>query len=173
MESVTLPTRIRPSGGQQGSLALLETALNTTGRQTVFDLHSSVDILQKYQTNGHTDSLVPVQPERLVQEDTEPEVSASTFDIEYIGEAIPGDHKFGQIEVYRHCVQSGIWTGGSDTVAPRQMQEETFVTKFDARAPFPLLDTFPDTLFRVDHAPSLNIYACRNDHDFRNEAPNP
>lgn len=159
MESATLPTRIREHGGQQGSLALLEAALNTTGKQSIFELRSSVDMQHEHQMNGHTNGQAPTQPDVLVQEGSEPEVSASTFDIAYIdGLATAGDHKFGQVEVYRHSMGHAASSHLLGAVAPRQVQDDdTIVAKFDARTPFPLLDTFPDSLFRVDHASSLDM----------------
>jgi hypothetical protein len=161
MESVTLPTRIRASAGQQGSMALLEAALNTTGNQTIFDLRSSVDDDHQHQANGHTNGELSNQTKTLVEEDTEAEVSASTFDISYIdGQSTPADHRFGQIEVYRHSVRPHAPTSLPDPVRSQQVQDdETIVAKFDDRVPFPMLDTFPDTLFRVDHASSLNMRA--------------
>jgi hypothetical protein len=161
MESATLPTRIRANGGQKGSLALLEAAMNTTGKQTIFELRSSVDTQHNTPVNGNTDNYVPNQPDVLVEEDTEHEVSPSTYDIAYIeGRATAGDHKFGQVEVYRHSVAHAIATNMFGTAAPRQDQDdETIVAKFDARIPFPLLDTFPDTLFRNERKKSLNMRA--------------
>lgn len=161
MESVTLPTRIRPNGGQKGSMALLEAAINTTGKQTIFELRSSVDRQPETQVNGYTNGHAPDQPEALIQEDTELEVSASNFDIAYAdGLAIAGDHKFGQVEIHRHSIRNYVSDDMFGAVTPRQTQdEETIVAKFDARSPFPLLDTFPDTLFTLDHATSLDIRA--------------
>lgn len=161
MESATLPTRVRASGGQQGSMALLEAALNTTGKQTIFELRSSVDREPEIQVNGHTNSNEHDRATIFVHEDSEPEISASTFDIAYIdGLTTSGDHKFGQVEIHRHSVRSGTFSSTLEAVAPRRTQdEETVVAKFDARAPFPLLDTFPNTLFQVEDTVSLNIRA--------------
>ena len=158
MESSTLSTRIRATAGQQGSLALLEAALDTTGKRTIFELRSSVDMQQEPHINGHTNGNESGQQAILVQEDAQQEVSASAFDIAYVdSQGTSGDHKFGQVELYRHSVRPGISSDVPDAVAPRQTQdEETLVAKFTARVPFPLLDTFPDTLFRVEHAPTLN-----------------
>jgi hypothetical protein len=161
MESATLPTRIRPNGGQQGSLALLEAAMNTTGKQTIFELRSSVDMRHEVQVNGQTNGHAPNQSDVLVEEDTEPDVSASNFDIAYAdGPATASDHKFGQVEIYRHSIGRATPSNMLGIVAPRQVQDEdTIVAKFDARTPFPLLDTFPDTLFRGDHGTSLDMRA--------------
>lgn len=160
MESVTLPIRVRATAGQQGSMALLEAALNTTGSQTIFDLRSSVDTLPQTQTNGYGNGHLPDHPEALVQEDAE-EILTSVFDISYIDEqSHPADHRFGQIEVNRHSIQPYASTNTPDNVQPRQgRNHETILAKFDASVPFPLLDTFPDTLFRVDDTSSLNIRA--------------
>jgi hypothetical protein len=42
IETVTLPSRFRDSGGHQASLSLLEDMLNTNGRQNVFELAAGV-----------------------------------------------------------------------------------------------------------------------------------
>ena len=42
IETVTLPSRLRDSGGRQASLSLLEDMLNTNGRQNVFELAAGV-----------------------------------------------------------------------------------------------------------------------------------
>lgn len=161
MESATLPTRIRANGGQQGSLALLEAAMNTTGKQTIFELRSSVEMQLKTQVNGRANSHATNLPDLLIQEDTKHEGSESTYDISYIDRlATAGDHHFGQVKVYRHSVAHATGTNMFSTAVPRQDQDdETTVAKFDARTPFPLLDTFPDTLFRVERTPSLNMRA--------------
>ena len=161
MESVTLPTRIRPNGGQKGSMALLEAALNTTGNQTIFELRSSVQRQPETQVNGYANGHAPNQPEVLIQEDTEVEILASDFDIAYADRlAFSGDHKFGQVEIHRHSIRNVVPDNIFGTVTPRQMEdEETIVAKFDARSPFPLLDTFPDTLFPLNGATSLDIRA--------------
>lgn len=161
MESATLPTRVRANGGQQGSLALLEAAMNTTGKQTILELRSSVVMRHEDQVNGRPNGHASNQLNVLVEEDTEPDVSASDFDIAYADEpATASDHKFGQIEVYRHFLGPATSSNLLRAVAPRQVQDEdTIVAKFDARTPFPLLDTFPDTLFRVDGASTLDMRA--------------
>ena len=42
IETITLPSRLRDSGGRQASLSLLEDMLNTNGRQNVFELAGGV-----------------------------------------------------------------------------------------------------------------------------------
>jgi hypothetical protein len=42
IETITLPSRLRDSGGRQASLSLLEDMLNTNGRQNVFELTAGV-----------------------------------------------------------------------------------------------------------------------------------
>ena len=42
IETVTLPSRLRDSGGRQASLSLLEDMLNTNGRQNIFELAAGV-----------------------------------------------------------------------------------------------------------------------------------
>ena len=42
IETITLPSRLRDSGGRQASLSLLEDMLNTNGRQNVFELAAGV-----------------------------------------------------------------------------------------------------------------------------------
>ena len=42
IETITLPSRLRDSGGRHASLSLLEDTLNTNGRQNVFELAAGV-----------------------------------------------------------------------------------------------------------------------------------
>ncbi|KIW33030.1 protein DML1, variant [Cladophialophora immunda] len=167
IESVTLPTRLRAEAGKRGTLSLLEDTLNTNGVQNVFELHASVTSSNigtshssngaaRVQGNGHEENQGPNLP------------APSHFDLDYSPSLInPSaarwNHTFAQVECERDHLESNPrpMTLTPEERLRRRLNEESVVEIFQTSLQFPLLDTFPDTLFATSRRPSgLDISAA-------------
>ncbi|KAH0831733.1 Protein dml1 [Fonsecaea pedrosoi] len=167
VESVTLPTRLHAEVGKRGSLGLLEDTLNTNGVQNVFELHASVtssNVGASHSSNGV--AIVQGNGHQGNQSANVPE--PSDFDLDYSPSlskpsARRSNHVFAQVECERDHLESGTrpLTLNPEERLRRRLNEESVVELFQTSLQFPLLDTFPDTLFETSRRPSgLDVSAA-------------
>lgn len=146
LESATLPCRLSRDPTHNVSLSFLESVLNTNGSQNIHDVQLSHRAEDNVNGESHDDS----DPD---SEHREARSNASRLDISFSPSHDQGrdtGHVFSQIEVLRsrHLdVQASNLTPGQRW--RQRLDEETIVEKFDTRLTFPLLDSFPEPLFRT------------------------
>ncbi|KAK4935736.1 mtDNA inheritance, partitioning of the mitochondrial organelle [Elasticomyces elasticus] len=160
LETITLPTRLRPDAHKRSSLSLLEDTLNTSGNQNLFELQATAGHLTS-QTNRHRNGAIHESNGRIISgqdeaSDLQPE--PSRFDITYMpgvhGESPAAKkslHIFAQVESERG---SG-YDKSSPSLTPeerlrRRLNEESVVERFQSDIRFPLLDTFPHDLVEAN-----------------------
>lgn len=142
IETIMLPSRLRRNGGRQAPLSFLEAALNTNGRQNIFELAANVsasenvteaDAEKVTDINSHANTaLIP----RMVHEDESSE-PISAFDINYTSRqthALTGlqQHIFSQISVQRGSRRHARLTNDADSKARNEVRmpgEATIVEK--------------------------------------------
>lgn len=145
MESATLPSRLTRDSTHNVSLSLLESVLNTSGSQTILDLQLSRNT--DHTVNGGTNGMLSEHSETG---DESPD--AATLDISFTpGQTSSGDneHAFARTEVLRsHHLNTSASSLSLDERMQRRLNEETIVERFETELTFPLIDSFPETLFR-------------------------
>jgi hypothetical protein len=188
LESMTMSSRLRASGGRQGALRDLEDTINSTGKRRIAKFEMSVadpDVLSdKLAEKTANKADASKKGRTLVAQDTsEDDTQLGTFDIDFfskdykIGSIKPGkdEHIFGRVEASR-----GDWdmsnAGGRD---PRDrfgtgpsVQRYVYFTwpsfeltlmsfRYSAPLLFPRLDSFPNSVFNVGtgHISKLAIHA--------------
>lgn len=145
LESATLPSRLTRGSTYNVSLPLLESILNTNGSQNILDLQFSrnTDAI----VNGTSNGVLSGQSEA---EDKSSDVSR--LDISFNPGQNQADdigHTFARTEVLRSRHSSvAIPSMAPDERMRRRLNEEAIVEKFETELTFPLLDSFPDSLFR-------------------------
>jgi hypothetical protein len=162
IESATLPTRLVQDASTNFTLAVLEGILNTNGSQNIFKLGLSYLDGDATNTNGTTNGHASAGGE----------ADSTNFDPLDIIDFLPmqeqnrrADHAFARAEVLRSESRQ------SSSVAPTRFPndngvrqnavEEPIVEKFETKVEFPMLDSFPDGLFRTKdlHPESLGVEA--------------
>lgn len=161
MESVTLPSRLTRDSTHNVSLSLLESVLNTSGSQTILDLQFSQNT--ELAINGGTNGVL------IDHSETGDESSDATrLDISFTpGQASSGDreHAFARTEVLRsHHLHTSASSLSPDERMQRRLNEETIVETFETKLTFPLIDSFPETLFRsqAERSSGLELTAALN-----------
>jgi hypothetical protein len=138
MESALLPTRLLHDPAQHVSLSLLESILNSTGNQRVFDLRMSS---HDHGVNGVSNGINGVVDDLHSEDDR--------LGIDFAPDATnhTHDHTFSRVSVGRSR-DSVIPTNlEPDERMRRRLNEETVEERFSTQLTFPQLDSFPDTLF--------------------------
>ncbi|KIW66471.1 hypothetical protein PV04_05804 [Phialophora macrospora] len=155
VESSTLPTRLNATGGKRGSLSLLEDTLNTAGTQNLFELHASITS-SVAGANGSQNGGAAEQKRGPNEKDTSDLAKPSQLDFDYspglaTSSTARPSHIFAQVECLRDHLESEVrpLTMSPDERLRRRLKEESVVEIFQTALQFPLLDTFPDTLFRT------------------------
>ncbi|KAJ9609771.1 mtDNA inheritance, partitioning of the mitochondrial organelle [Cladophialophora chaetospira] len=155
VESITLPTRFSAGVGKRGSLSLLEDTLNTTDTQNLFELHASVTSAATI-ANGSLNNSSRDQNGRAGGNQGADMPGASRFDLDYSpGLSTPSTarstHVFAQVQCLRDHLESSTHplTLSPDERLRRRHNDESVVEIFQTALQFPLLDTFPDTLFET------------------------
>lgn len=125
LETITLPTRLRPGTHKRGSLSLLEDTLNTTSSQNLFELQATAGHLTS-QTNGHRNGAIHESNGSMIDgqnEASDLQPVPSRFDVSYTPRVSGEDpakkslHIFAQVESERGCI-------GQDGVLPSLTPEE-------------------------------------------------
>lgn len=147
MESATLPIRLMRDSSHSVSLSFLESALNTTGSQNIFDLQVSQDADPP--ANGLSNG------DRNDHDVSGDDLSAKALDISFSprpnNENIRS-HVFSQVEMHRsRHVASQASSSTFDERIRRRLNEEPIVENFESELTFPVLDAFPESLFRKPH----------------------
>ncbi|RMZ92701.1 hypothetical protein DV736_g28, partial [Chaetothyriales sp. CBS 134916] len=151
VETLTLPTRLRPPRDRHASLSLLEDTLNVNSDQNIFELSMSVNCQESQTagraTNGHVNGIGG-------GEEAE---GCDVLDISLLpGEARAGEptHTFSQIETCRWRVGTLFRnrTANPEEHMRRKQNGETVIDRFSANVLFPKLDGFPADLFRTSSA---------------------
>ncbi|EXJ57928.1 hypothetical protein A1O7_05351 [Cladophialophora yegresii CBS 114405] len=155
MESSTLPTRLNAGLGKRGSLSLLEDTLNAAGNQCLFELHASITSSMTG-ANGTLNGGPAEQQNGHGGGETADAAEPSQFDLDYSpGLASPltarSSHVFAQVECLRDHLESEVrpLTLSPEERLRRRLNEESVVEIFQTALQFPLLDTFPNTLFQT------------------------
>lgn len=165
-ESVTLPTRLAARNTNTTTLNWLEDLLNTNGNQRLLDLQLSLGPSVTEHANGVNGSSngVPADPDRMDV------VSSSTYQLDL--SFFPSDGEVsgsGHVFAWTECRRTKDKTPASETSLEEQqrtrLNEETVVKSFQSDLLFPLLDTFPNDLFRTkagEKELALNTSLCTN-----------
>ena len=151
-ESVTLPARLL--GARQTTLSWLEDSLNTNGSQRLFDLQFGLDPAQIQHANGTTNGTPNGVQSHA--EDSLPASEASDLDLSFLS----GEDQVqssGHIFAQSNCRRSEHDDAGVEDADPeerlrRRLNEETIVEHFHSSLLFPMVDAFPDDLFRTKSA---------------------
>jgi Tubulin domain/Misato Segment II tubulin-like domain len=152
VESATLPSRLAAATNRQASLSLLEDTLNTNGGQMIFQLEMSVvdgyasgtpgqrnsgsnDVLGTGGDSNHTPNSNPVD-----------------LDINFMpngrNRSRNEGHVFAQVETHRiQEEQPSVEELDSEQRMSMRLSQETIIDRYRTRLLFPMLDTFPNTLF--------------------------
>ncbi|KAL6243497.1 mtDNA inheritance, partitioning of the mitochondrial organelle [Rhinocladiella similis] len=170
-ESVTIPTRLRADARKRGSLSLLEDTLNTSDSQNLFELQAKVNHAMNG-TNGHTHGAIRESNGRIHTAENEPHdwhPEPTHFDLEYLPRqqnSIVGDrsHVFAQVECERGMAEHDSFSLSLDPEdrLRRRQNEQSVVEIFQTGLRFPLLETFPNSLFETnrDHNNGLDMSAA-------------
>ena len=149
LETSTLPTRLAQSQSRKASLSLLEDTLNSSGSQNLFELQMSVNNPTSQMNNGTTNGHVNSSHENGVDGDATPLDLDLTPGDRNLGQRI---HVFARIETLRSRLGNGVLQDlilDPEERMRRRQNEETIVEHYDSSLLFPVLDTFPDNLFRT------------------------
>lgn len=143
IESIMLPTRIRAAGGRQAPLPFLEAALNTNGRQNIFELSASVfshgvESQQNGFTSGTDNAVLSHGDSSQMMREEDSSQQISTLDINYTTELPqqsirPSEHTFSQVAVRRGRNvngSSGIATDHNSEDMVRMPGVDTVVEKY-------------------------------------------
>jgi hypothetical protein len=138
LESALLPVRLRHDPAQHVSLDLLESILNSTGNQRVFDLQLSS---HHHGVNGVNNGINGVA-DGLRSED-------GTLDIDFAPDVASHAHAhtFSRVSVDRSKDSVMPTNLEPDERMRRRLSQETVEERFSTKLTFPQLDSFPDTLF--------------------------
>ncbi|KAJ9611852.1 tunicamycin resistance protein [Knufia peltigerae] len=165
-ESVTIPTRLRADARKRGSLSLLEDTLNTSDSQNLFELQAKFNNHAMNGSNGG-ESNGRIHADENAPHDWHPE--PTHFDLEYLPRlqnSIVSDrnHVFAQVECERGRAEHDSFSLSLDPEdrLRRRQNEESVVEIFQTGLRFPLLETFPNSLFETnrDHENGLDISAA-------------
>ncbi|EXJ54921.1 uncharacterized protein A1O5_12832 [Cladophialophora psammophila CBS 110553] len=167
IESVTLPTRLHAEAGKRGSLGLLEDTLNTNGVQNIFELHASV-MSSKIGAKGSSNGTAMEQGNGYENDQSANLPEPSHLDLDYSPSLLSPSvarsrHVFAQVECERDHLESDTrpLTLTHEERLRRRLNEESVVEIFQTSLQFPVLDTFPDTLFETSRQPSgLDVSAA-------------
>jgi hypothetical protein len=154
-ESVTLPGRLMQDSANIISLSFLESVLNTNGSQNIHDLQFS----QAPEPAVNGSHVVSGEDDELHEGS-----HVSQLDISLtpgVTESNNSGHVFSQTEVARTRYQDSQASSALPDDRSRQRQnDETIVEKFKTRLTFPLLDSFPESLFRSRVPRQLEVVAA-------------
>lgn len=131
IETVTLPSRLRDSGGRQASLSLLEDMLNTNGRQNVFELAAGVPWrTSSARENGSAGQGRPANPNR----ESMPAQHTPDLDIKYATELSQRSqgtdpHIFSQVVIQRGLIGSREEVNMTDHIVKGTTSPGTMVEK--------------------------------------------
>ncbi|MCJ1361937.1 mtDNA inheritance, partitioning of the mitochondrial organelle [Acarospora aff. strigata] len=169
LESMTLPSRLRPLNGERCTLGQMEAALNTNGHQNIARLQYSVIDPETSQTRHESFGRVATRDYRVpaTRQDTAntteglerdgmglPIAGISAFDMDLLpedhessGSKVRKTHVFGQAESFRGVPEpSGPEKLEEDegfTRKRRRISGLPMVEKYRTPLLFPLLDSFP------------------------------
>lgn len=182
MESVTLPSRLKPQNGTRQTLDHLASTLNVNGRQNIAKLRMTMK--QKSETvindtihtgtNGHyntTDTRISSAAISSRGEDMPAENDTASFDMDFFptetGEQIRGPrksgkvHVFGQVENYRGDEEYDEENNRNDEGRDRARRIAAslpLLSRTYTPLSFPLLDSFPGIFAHGDeHITNLSI----------------
>jgi hypothetical protein len=138
IETVTLPSRLRDSGGRQASLSLLEDMLNTNGRQNIFELaagvreNGSAGQGRPGFSNGHANPSAANPPQ--ANRESMPAQHTPDLDIKYatkLSQRPPGTdpHIFSQAIIQRGLISSREEANMTDHIAEGTTSPGTTVEK--------------------------------------------
>jgi len=138
IETVTLPSRLRDSGGRQASLSLLEDMLNTNGRQNIFELaagvreNGSTGQGRPGFSNGHANPSAANPPQ--ANRESMPAQHTPDLDIKYatkLSQQPPGTdpHIFSQVIIQRGLISSREEANMTDHIAEGTTSPGTTVEK--------------------------------------------
>ncbi|KAJ4373126.1 mtDNA inheritance, partitioning of the mitochondrial organelle [Neocucurbitaria cava] len=168
VESVTISSRLRTSTGGRGTLQDIENTINSTGRRRIAKFGMSIadpDVLSQ----KASDEMASAEKAGSVtsRRTSEGEDQLSGFDIDVftrdyrVASRRPGrkEHIFGRAEASR-----GDWTLSDDNVGrdPHdRFDDGPVVQRYTAPILFPLLDSFPTSMFDVGsgHATNLAVHS--------------
>ena len=165
LESITLPSRLRPGTQTGGTLGGLETALNVNGNQRLAQIEYSILAAQSKvfpvnNDNEDADHRVPSSTviTMLMKEDSEG--TKSHFDIDLSDRDLVSsslssrqrrrsEHTFGAVEILRGRNQdpAGEDVNHEEVIHRRQRKRFaglTVVERYHSPLEFPLLDSFPE-----------------------------
>lgn len=146
LESATLPSRLIRNSTHNVSLSFLENILNNNGSQSILDLQFSREA--EAVVNGVSDGRLSNhnEPEEAPSIVAELDVSFSP------GQSQTDErnsHTFAQSQVVRsHHLAIETSSMSSDKRGQQRLRDESLVEKFRTDLTFPLLDSFPESLFR-------------------------
>ncbi|KAE8351286.1 tubulin domain-containing protein [Aspergillus coremiiformis] len=159
MESVTLPTRLRQFHDFESSLA------GDDGTHKIFELQSSV-----IPDNENHEKHLPALKEPLTrtqsaeQEASKPQTEFEV-DFTYDGHGSGNSHIFNQLQVWR-----GVQLDRGDGSVPpedlglarkqRYYNSAPMLQSFHAPLPFPILDSYPSTIFSSAQQNKVNVLAA-------------
>jgi Tubulin domain len=167
VESVSLPSRLHFGSARPTSLSLLEDTLNTNGVQKILELQMSLDdVNAQAATNGVSNGV------NANEVDHEEPSGSSELNFSFLpsrqGRSNGDVHVFAQITSRRSRQERLTRTElDPDERMRMRLNEETIVDQYETSLLFPLLDTFPDSLFRTQRqgsglALTTTLRTCSN-----------
>ncbi|KAF2677692.1 tubulin nucleotide-binding domain-like protein [Lentithecium fluviatile CBS 122367] len=154
LESISISSRLRSSGGGRGGLQNLEETFNSTGKRRIAKLELSIadpDVLSEKSSEqiGQAEKTGSIISHRTSDGDGE---QLAEFDIDFftkdyrIGNvrSRTKEHVFGRAETSR-----GEWNLNDDRDPRDRLGDGPTVQRFSAPLLFPLLDSFPASIFDV------------------------
>ena len=157
LETVTLPTRLLPAGGRTGSLTTFEDLITAGGQRRVVDVSvefpTASNDMNQQQLNG--DARIRAFEPSHSQHHQQQNSAVERLDIDLTNNNATADqsatkgYPFAQIKVQRshRLTTANAWeSDNTEDQRIRMLAYETVVEVFQARKPFPVLDTFPNDL---------------------------
>ena len=137
VESVTLPSRLRFGNCRQGTLGILQAALNVNGSQTIAELQCSIIDPDDYtprsfETSEQTDGRLPSSLQPKMTEEAEHGATESDLDIDLSG----GDDQVSQAKKNRHTFGTIRGLRGADEAAENADDEDEDITYAKKRRRF-------------------------------------
>lgn len=166
LESMTISSRLRTSLGGRGTLQNLEDTINSTGKRRIAKFGMSIadpDVLSEkvQQETAHTEKTGSMTSRRTSEDGdtlTNFDMDVFTRDYRTINRTSKKEHVFGRAEAYR-----GDWSQPDGNVRDPhdRFDRGPSLQRFNAPILFPLLDSFPASLFEVGngHAAKLAVHA--------------
>ncbi|KAI2917593.1 hypothetical protein CBS147320_9236 [Aspergillus niger] len=156
MESVSLPTRLRPYHDFEASLA------GDDGTHKIFELQSTMVQDGEDAAKSHTK---PSDDSDEKGPGSSPIKTEFDLDFTYDGLACKNSHHvFNQLQVSRGLADGGDESGGEDQGIlrrKRHFNSEPMFQRFHTTLPFPILDSFPQNMFpELKSKEKINILAA-------------